>query len=182
MIILLHLYSQIQQFKKPSNSWDLDHKKLLAVFQFEELTEQERSASIPIMNPLGSNNKHLSKIPEPLLAKTPDHHHQLPIPWNITAIRFVNLSRPKKRKPSNSEPHRTRISVHQIWITLCHMRLCFHSKKINVKNVTPKLTQYSWAEKYWEVQLPTSTKTCVPDHHGGQWHPVSFQAQHNLFK
>jgi hypothetical protein len=80
MIILLHLYSQIQQFKKPSNSWDLDHKKLLAVFQFEELTEQERSASIPTMNPLGSNNKHLSRIPEPLLAKTPDHHHQLPIP------------------------------------------------------------------------------------------------------
>jgi hypothetical protein len=80
MIILLHLYSQIQQLKKPSNSQDLDHKKLSAVFQFEELTEQKRSASIPIMNPLGSNNKHLSKILEPLLAKTPDHHHQLPIP------------------------------------------------------------------------------------------------------
>lgn len=112
MIILPHLYSQIQQFKKPSNSWDLDHKKLLAVFQFEELTEQERSASIPIMNPLGSNNKHLSKNFEPLLAKTPDHHHQLPIPWSITAIRFVNLSRPKKtvqfRTPQDkniSAPH-----------------------------------------------------------------------------
>jgi len=80
MIILLHLYSQIQQFRKPSNSQDLDHKTLSAVFQFEELTQQERSASIPIMNPLGPNNKHLSKIPEPLLAKTPDHHHKLPIP------------------------------------------------------------------------------------------------------
>jgi hypothetical protein len=32
------------------------------------------------------------------LAKTPDHHHQLPIPWSITAIRFVNLSRPKKKR------------------------------------------------------------------------------------
>lgn len=80
MIILLHFYSQIQQFKQPSNSRDLDHKKLSAVFQFEELTDQERSASIPIMNPLGSNNEQLSKIPEPLLAKTPDHHHKLPIP------------------------------------------------------------------------------------------------------
>jgi hypothetical protein len=76
----------------------VDHKKISAVFQFEELTEQERSAFIPTMNPRGLNNNHLSKIPESLLAKTPDHRHKLPIPWSITAIQFMNLSRPKKKR------------------------------------------------------------------------------------
>jgi hypothetical protein len=32
------------------------------------------------------------------LAKTPDHRHKLPIPWSITAIQFMNLSRPKKKR------------------------------------------------------------------------------------